>query len=123
VTPKQRLDAAERLKSQIKDRIGVSVEVDVVEPNTVTRSAERLSASLTIATKAKFEQLGQVPATTAGQLFELDSAGKAIGQYDRVRMLTRRREQCGFGDGDTEVKVTAFGAEVTGHAAAARHDV
>jgi phenylacetate-CoA ligase len=45
VTPEQRLDAAERLKRQIKDRIGVSVGVDVVEPNTVKRSdgkAQRL---------------------------------------------------------------------------------
>jgi len=38
VTPEQRLDATEHLRRQIKERIGVSVAVDVVEPNTVNRS-------------------------------------------------------------------------------------
>jgi phenylacetate-CoA ligase len=37
-TPDQRLEAAGTLTKQIKNRIGVSVTVDVVEPNAVERS-------------------------------------------------------------------------------------
>jgi phenylacetate-CoA ligase len=37
-TPNQRLGAAGALIKQIKNRIGVSVTVDVVEPNAVERS-------------------------------------------------------------------------------------
>jgi hypothetical protein len=39
VTPHQRLDAAQVLTQRIKARIGVSVNVDVVEPGSIERSA------------------------------------------------------------------------------------
>jgi phenylacetate-CoA ligase len=45
VTPEQRLDAAQTLARRIKDRVGVSVLVDVVEPDAINRSegkAQRL---------------------------------------------------------------------------------